>query len=369
MERPDACNVHVPSAIATLLTNFPAVWGIRLLDWVKAEPALGRAVVLRLVRGVRQPSGWLSRIPAQQLAEFWEWLNQQFPADPFKQDVGAGEVTIDHEVYHFRNSVFQTLIRAGSPEACNAMVGLMRRRPNEFWLGDILAEMRKTSHQRAWLRPSPSALMQMFATTKVEATDKSADTQRDFDAFVMSAKGETSTKRFQEWAGGDQVTLAIVFTDVVGSTALGEEIRDEAMTQVRRAHFTQSRRLIGQFQGREIKTIGDSFMAAFKCVGSALDYARALQANTGHSQVQIRAGIHIGPMHVEAGDVFGGTVNFASRVVGAIEGAEIWLSDRAKEDVDRLGAAKHKALKWQRHEGVAMKGFPGTFTLWIADSR
>jgi class 3 adenylate cyclase len=66
----------------------------------------------------------------------------------------------------------------------------------------------------------------------------------------------------------------------------------------------------GQFQGREIKTIGDGFMAAFKCAGAALDYARALQENTGHPQVRIRAGIHIGPMRVEEGDVFGGTVNF-----------------------------------------------------------
>ena len=147
--------------------------------------------------------------------------------------------------------------------------------------------------------------------SKVEAMEQSADGQRDFDAFVMSAKGETSTKIFQDWAGGEQVTLAIVFTDVVGSTALGEEIRDEAMNEVRRAHFAQSRRLIGQFQGREIKTIGDSFMAAFKC-------------------------------------------------------AEIWLSDRAKEDIDRLGAGKHKGLKWARHdlEPGKLKGFPGKFTLW-----
>ena len=200
--------------------------------------------------------------------------------------------------------------------------------------------------------------------SKVEAMDKSADGQRDFDAFVMSAKGETSTKSFQDWAGGEQVTLAIVFTDVVGSTALGEEIRDEAMNEVRRAHFAQSRRLIGQFQGREIKTIGDSFMAAFKCAGAALDYARALQGNTGHPHVQIRAGIHIGPMRVEAGDVFGGTLNFAARVVGAVQDAELWLSDRAKEDIDRLGSGKHKGLKWERREGVAMKGFPGKFTLW-----
>jgi class 3 adenylate cyclase len=95
-----------------------------------------------------------------------------------------------------------------------------------------------------------------------------------------------------------------------------------------------------------------------------LDYALALQVNTGHPQVQIRAGIHVGPMHVEEGDVFGGTVNFAARVIGAIQGAEIWLSDRAKVDLDQLGAARHKHLKWERHEGVGMKGFPGKATLW-----
>ncbi len=40
------------------------------------------------------------------------------------------------------------------------------------------------------------------------------------------------------------------------------------------------------------------------------------------------------------------------------------VSERAKEDIDRLGSAKHKGLKWDRHEGVAMKGFPGKWTLW-----
>lgn len=37
----------------------------------------------------------------------------------------------------------------------------------------------------------------------------------------------------------------------------------------------------------------------------SLDHTRALQGNTGHAQVRIRAGIHIGPMRVEAGDGFG----------------------------------------------------------------
>ena len=80
--------------------------------------------------------------------------------------------------------------------------------------------------------------------------------------------------------------------------------------------------------------------------------------------MQVRAGIHIGPMHVEEGDVFGGMVNFAAPVVGTIKGAEIWLSERAKEDIDAPDADRHRRLKWERHDGVAMKGFPGLFTLW-----
>lgn len=203
--------------------------------------------------------------------------------------------------------------------------------------------------------------------SEVEAMDRSADHQRDFEAFVVSARGETASKGFQDWAGAERVTLAVVFTDMVGSTALGEEIGDEAMDEVRRAHFAQSRKLVAQFRGREIKTIGDSFMTAFRSADVALDFGRALQKNTGHPRVRIRAGIHIGPLRVEEGDVFGGTVNFAARVVGSIQGAEIWLSDRAKDDIDRLGAAKHRDLSWQRHEHVPMKGFPGDFTLWAME--
>jgi WD40 repeat protein/class 3 adenylate cyclase/GTPase SAR1 family protein len=201
-------------------------------------------------------------------------------------------------------------------------------------------------------------------TSKVEAMERSANRQRDFEIFIESARGEMSTPSFLGWVGDDRATLAIVFTDVVDSTALGEQLKEERMNEVRRLHFAQSRKLIDQYKGREIKTIGDSFMTAFRSVEKALDYALALQEHPGHAKVRVRAGIHIGPVTVEKDDVFGGAVNFAARVIGAIKGAQIWLSDRAKEDIERFGSAQHKRLKWQRHQGVVMKGFPGVFTLW-----
>jgi class 3 adenylate cyclase len=205
--------------------------------------------------------------------------------------------------------------------------------------------------------------------SQVQAMEKSADRQRNFEMFVESARGETSTPNFMEWAGGERVTLAIVFTDVVGSTALGDEMKDDPMNELRRAHFMQSRKLIAENAGREIKTLGDSFMAAFRSVDKAIDYALALQADPGHAKVQVRARIHIGPMHVEENDVFAGAVNFAARVVHEIAGAEIWLSARAKEDLDGQRAKRHAHLKWDQHDGRTLKGFPGTFTLWSLKGR
>ncbi len=164
IDRDERCSADVPVAIATLMTNFPTSWAVALLDRIKRDPALGRAVVPPLIREYHQPSGWLSEIPPRSLADFWEWLNQNYPGDPYDKD-DDGSVTINHDIYHFRNGVFQILTRTGTLEACDAMIELMRKKPNEFWLGDILAEMRKTTHRKKWVRPSASALMQLFAKT------------------------------------------------------------------------------------------------------------------------------------------------------------------------------------------------------------
>lgn len=216
---------------------------------------------------------------------------------------------------------------------------------------DVEADQRKTE-QKPNREGQPNAAM-AGRTTHV-----------DIDAFVVSAIAATRTKSFVEWAGDERVTLAIVFTDIVSSTALCNEIGDERMGTVRNAHFDQGRKLLSAHKGREVKTIGDSIMAAFHSVDQALDFAMAFQSDPGHPRIRIRAGIHVGALQVEGSDVFGGTVNFAARVVGAIQGPEIWLSERAKGDIDGLRASRHAHLKWECHNGVTMKGFSVAATLW-----
>jgi len=217
----EKASVYAPVAFVLLLTNLPTTWAVPLLGRIKHNPPLGQAVVPRLIRGHHQPSGWLSEIPPRELADFWDWLNQNYPGDPYEKDDGGGSVTINHDIYHFRNGVFQTLTRSGTLEACDAMVELMRRKPNAFWLGDILAEMRKTTHRKAWVRPSPSALMQLFAKvdkrlvrTAGELHGLVLESLRRFESELhgsspsMELWNETTKDKQKFWQPKDEMNLS-----------------------------------------------------------------------------------------------------------------------------------------------------------------
>jgi len=199
--------------------------------------------------------------------------------------------------------------------------------------------------------------------SKIEAMDRSADLQRDFEVFEVSARGETHTNSFVEWAGGKDRILAIVFTDIKTSMALDERF----MSNIRNAHFDQGRRLLKDFDGREIKAIGDSLMMAFHSVENALDFTMAFHENTGHNEIRICAGIHVGPLQVQGSDTFGNIVNFAAHMLKEIKLAEIWLSGNAKQEIDRLGSPRYQKLRWKRNEGIAMGRFHDKFTFWALD--
>jgi class 3 adenylate cyclase len=138
---------------------------------------------------------------------------------------------------------------------------------------------------------------------------------------------------------------------------LGNDLGNEAMTVVRRTHFKQARDLIALTGGREIKTIGDSLMVVFRTPLSALDFAIMLSKDTAHERVKIRAGIHVGLVQIEEEDVFGTMVNFTARVQSQTKGAEIWISDRAKSDIEEEKAKAHRSVRWMKHRDCELKGF------------
>lgn len=88
-------------------------------------------------------------------------------------------------------------------------------------------------------------------------------------------KGQT----LQEWAGTTRI-FALVFTDIVDSTTLANELHDEKWIDVLLKHFTQARGLMESYDHHEIKIIGDSFMVVFRDV---LDAPRLyVESKRGH---------------------------------------------------------------------------------------
>ncbi len=81
-------------------------------------------------------------------------------------------------------------------------------------------------------------------------------------------------RKLTAWAGGPRAALAIVFTDVVQGTRLGRTLGDRAMAALKSEHYRLAVELIGECDGRFIKTIGDAVMAVFKSASSAFAFAR-----------------------------------------------------------------------------------------------
>src|SRR5205085_2542089 len=132
------------------------------------------------------------------------------------------------------------------------------------------------------------------------------------------------------------------------------------------AHFERAIKLLREWNGYLIKTIGDSVMAAFHNAADALDFALALQRDTGHESVRIRAGIHIGPVET-TGDAFGQQVNTAARIEAKAKEGGVWVSANVKEDIDVLSSSRHRRLKWTEHSDEELKGFQNKYTLWSVE--
>lgn len=164
----------------------------------------------------------------------------------------------------------------------------------------------------------------------------------------------------------DTTTVTVLFTDIVGSTSMRQHQGETTAHGVLNAHNDLVRQQLGQYSGREVKTIGDSFMAAFdsarKAVECAIGIQRSLETYNGQhpkSPVKVRIGLHTGEAILAGDDLFGTSVDAAARIMAKAEGQQILVSDVVKTV---LGAAKD--LGFKDHARVRLKGFPDRWRLW-----
>jgi len=153
---------------------------------------------------------------------------------------------------------------------------------------------------------------------------------------------------------------AIMFTDIVGYSALTQRSEDLAL-KLLEEHRKLLRSTFSKHRGKEIKTMGDAFLIAF---GSALEAVRCAieiqmllaQRNStvpAEKRIQIRIGVHLGDVVYQDDDIYGDGVNIASRIEPLAEPAGICISEdlahqihnKIQEPIVRLGKSYLKNIQ------------------------
>lgn len=123
--------------------------------------------------------------------------------------------------------------------------------------------------------------------------------------------------------------LAVLFADVSGSTRLYDTLGDVQAKLMVDECIALMRRVVQQYGGRVIKTIGDEVMCVLPNANNAYLAATDMQHQiTALPEVSgvrrsIRVGFNFGDVIEENNDVFGDTVNLAARMTGLAKGQQI----------------------------------------------
>jgi adenylate cyclase len=128
----------------------------------------------------------------------------------------------------------------------------------------------------------------------------------------------------------------VLFADVTGSTRLYEQAGDAKAVDAIARCIDALRKAAEVCGGRVVKTIGDEVMALFPTPDAAADAAtrmhlavETLPAVAGQ-KLAVRVGFHSGPVVQRDNDIFGDTVNLASRLVQqAVKGQVLTCDDTA----------------------------------------
>lgn len=161
--------------------------------------------------------------------------------------------------------------------------------------------------------------------------------------------------------------VAILFTDLKGSTAMYADRGDPRAYRIVRDHFAILGEAIHRNNGVLVKTIGDAVMASFPSSHDAVKAAFETQAelqrrtNDKGAKLILKAGVHVGPCLLvrlnERLDFFGGAVNTAARVQGLSCGNDIIISDDVLLEIN-AEAEESKGFMVEKSFDARLRGLP-----------
>ncbi|GFG55411.1 adenylate/guanylate cyclase domain-containing protein [Mycolicibacterium agri] len=154
--------------------------------------------------------------------------------------------------------------------------------------------------------------------------------------------------------------VAILFSDIEGSTALNERVGDRAYVRLIDKHDKMIRRQVERHGGHVVKSQGDGFMVAFAEPEQAVRCSIAVQRvlNKRPNGIRVRIGIHTGKSVRRGDDLFGRNVAMAARVAAQADGGETLVSEAVRDSVTG------DDIFFDDGREVELKGFSGTHRLY-----
>jgi alpha/beta hydrolase fold/Adenylate and Guanylate cyclase catalytic domain len=125
----------------------------------------------------------------------------------------------------------------------------------------------------------------------------------EVEELLVGSRGATESER---------ALATILFTDIVGSTEKAAELGDRDWRALLERHDAAIRRQLALYRGREVKTMGDGFLATFDGPARAIRCAGAVREEVAELGIDVRAGIHTGEVELIGDDVGGMAVNIGA---------------------------------------------------------
>ena len=185
----------------------------------------------------------------------------------------------------------------------------------------------------------------------------------------------------------DELALAVLFVDIVGYTSESKKLSEHDLVDWVEYFEDETSRLATSIGGRVIKTIGDEVLLVVDDLWAAADLALTLTergADDEDRYPQVRAGLAWGPVTPRLGDVFGPTVNLASRLTSVARPGSVLIDrtafevlteqedpetasqgislgkiiDRAADELADLSPfAEHGQFRFRRMRRISVKGY------------
>ncbi|MFF9477726.1 adenylate/guanylate cyclase domain-containing protein [Streptomyces sp. NPDC014733] len=166
----------------------------------------------------------------------------------------------------------------------------------------------------------------------------------EFLVYVWRRQLAAATGRVVRAQDDDEMVdrrLAVGFADLVGFTRLTRRLEEEELGELVEAFETTCSDLVAAHGGRLIKTLGDEVLFSADDAGVAAEIGLRLIETMTHDETmpELRVGIAFGTVTTRMGDVFGTTVNLASRLTSIAPKDAVFVDQAFAEELGRTGDA------------------------------